>query len=40
MPESEREDWRARAQARVRERYSWDAVTTAYERLLTGLSDT
>lgn len=38
MPESEREEWRAKAMARVRERYSWDAVTTAYETLLTRLS--
>jgi glycosyltransferase involved in cell wall biosynthesis len=38
MAETEREDWRARAAARVRERYSWDAVTDAYEKLLEGLS--
>jgi len=37
MPESEREQWRVRAAARVRERYSWDAVTIAYENLLAGL---
>ena len=37
MPEAERESWRARAEARVRERYSWDAVTDAYEALLKGL---
>ncbi len=37
MPESEREIWRARATARVVERYSWEAVTNAYERLLTSL---
>lgn len=37
MPEAEREQWRARAMERVRERYSWDAVTDAYEKLLTGL---
>ena len=37
MPESEREQWRARAAARVRERYSWGAVTIAYENLLAGL---
>ena len=37
MPESERAGWRARAMERVRERYSWDAVTTAYEKLLLGL---
>jgi glycosyltransferase involved in cell wall biosynthesis len=38
MAESEREDWRRKASARVRERYSWDAVTDAYEKLLTGLA--
>jgi glycosyltransferase involved in cell wall biosynthesis len=37
MSEAEREQWRARAVARVRERYTWDAVTDAYERLLVGL---
>lgn len=38
MPEAEREAWRGRAMARVRERYSWDAVTDAYEKLLLKLS--
>lgn len=38
MPETERDRWRSLATERVRERYSWDAVTTAYEKLLTGLS--
>lgn len=38
MPESEREEWRARAMERVRSRYSWDAVTDAYEKLLMGLA--
>lgn len=38
MPEEEREMWRARAIERVKSRYSWDAVTDAYERLLTGLA--
>jgi glycosyltransferase involved in cell wall biosynthesis len=38
MPEIERESWRARAAERVRERYSWDAVTDAYEKLFTGLA--
>jgi glycosyltransferase involved in cell wall biosynthesis len=38
MTEQEREEWRRRAVERVRERYSWDAVTDAYERLLTGLA--
>ncbi|HEY1242117.1 MAG TPA: DUF1972 domain-containing protein [Bryobacteraceae bacterium] len=37
MPEPERDVLRQAAMARVRERYSWDAVTDAYERLLTGL---
>jgi glycosyltransferase involved in cell wall biosynthesis len=40
MPESERELWRSLATNRVRERYSWDAVTTAYENLLLGLIPT
>jgi len=34
MSESERESLRNRAMERVRQRYSWDAVTDAYERLL------
>lgn len=33
MSEAERAAWGAKAMERVRERYSWDAVTTAYERL-------
>ncbi len=33
MSESERAELRRRAVERVRERYSWDAVTDAYERL-------
>lgn len=37
MSEAEREDYRRRAMARVRERYSWDAVTTAYENLFNRL---
>jgi glycosyltransferase involved in cell wall biosynthesis len=37
MPEAEREDLRRRAAARVTERYSWDAVTEAYEKLLLAL---
>ena len=36
--EEERESWRARAVERVRSRYSWDAVTDAYEKLLKGLA--
>jgi glycosyltransferase involved in cell wall biosynthesis len=38
MSEEEREEWRVRAMERVRSRYSWDAVTDAYEKLLTGLA--
>jgi glycosyltransferase involved in cell wall biosynthesis len=38
MPDDQRESWRARAAERVRSRYSWDAVTTAYEKLLTRLA--
>jgi glycosyltransferase involved in cell wall biosynthesis len=38
MPEAEREALRRRAAERVRERYSWDAVTDAYERLLATLA--
>lgn len=34
MPEAERGAWRARAVERVKSRYSWDAVTDAYETLL------
>ncbi len=36
--EEECESWRARAIERVRSRYSWDAVTDAYEKLLKGLA--
>jgi glycosyltransferase involved in cell wall biosynthesis len=38
MPEAERETWRRRAIERVLSRYSWDAVTDAYENLLTRLA--
>jgi glycosyltransferase involved in cell wall biosynthesis len=38
MPEAERETYRMKAQERVRTRYSWDAVTDAYEKLLTRLA--
>jgi glycosyltransferase involved in cell wall biosynthesis len=38
MPESERDAWRARAMERIRSRYSWDAVTSSYEALLTRLA--
>jgi glycosyltransferase involved in cell wall biosynthesis len=37
MSEPERDALRAKALARIRECYSWDAVTDAYERLLKGL---
>jgi len=37
MPESEREHWRMLAMDRVRSRYSWDAVTAAYENLFKRL---
>jgi len=37
MPEEQRTRWRELAAARVRERYSWDAVTEAYEKLLLAL---
>ncbi len=35
MPESERDEYRIRAERRVRERYNWEAVTDQYERLFT-----
>jgi glycosyltransferase involved in cell wall biosynthesis len=38
MPEGEREEWREKATQRIRERYSWDAVTDAYEKLLKGMA--
>lgn len=38
MPESERQALRASAMQRVQQRYSWDAVTDAYETLLTKLA--
>lgn len=37
MPEEERQDYRRRAAARVRERYDWEAVTTQYEQLFSSL---
>ncbi len=37
MSDAEREMWRARAMERVSSRYSWEAVTDAYEKLLTRL---
>jgi len=38
MAEPEREDLRRRAMDRVRKRYSWDAVTDAYEELLKSMA--
>ncbi|MDP9115257.1 MAG: glycosyl transferase family 1, partial [Acidobacteriota bacterium] len=38
--EDELQAWRSRAIERVRSRYSWDAVTDAYEKLLKGLAET
>jgi glycosyltransferase involved in cell wall biosynthesis len=38
MGEDERAELREKAMARVRERYSWDAVTGEYERLLRGMA--
>lgn len=38
MSEEQRDSWRARAVDRVRSRYSWDAVTDAYENLLVRLA--
>jgi glycosyltransferase involved in cell wall biosynthesis len=34
MSRAEQDRWRMKAMERVRQRYSWDAVTDAYERLL------
>jgi glycosyltransferase involved in cell wall biosynthesis len=39
MPAAEREKWRMAAMERVRSRYSWEAVTDAYEILLTRLGN-
>jgi glycosyltransferase involved in cell wall biosynthesis len=39
MPEAERARLREAAMARVRERYSWEAVTDAYERLLKRIAE-
>jgi glycosyltransferase involved in cell wall biosynthesis len=38
MSEEERTDYRLKAMERVRERYSWDAVTSEYEKLLSRLA--
>jgi glycosyltransferase involved in cell wall biosynthesis len=39
MSEEQREVFRRSALERVRQRYSWDAVTDAYEALLGKLTD-
>jgi glycosyltransferase involved in cell wall biosynthesis len=39
MTEPERKAYRTKAMDRVRTRYSWDAVTDAYEKLLTRLAE-
>jgi len=38
MSEEQREELRRKAMERIRERYSWDSVTTAYEELLQGMA--
>jgi glycosyltransferase involved in cell wall biosynthesis len=38
MSEAERNEYRRKAEQRVRERYSWDVVTDSYERLLEKLA--
>src|SRR5438477_497996 len=37
MSAAEQDEWRAKAAQRVRERYSWEAVTSQYETMLAGL---
>jgi len=39
MSEPERNEYRARARQRVRDRYCWDAVTTQYENLLERIAE-
>ncbi|MGH9629607.1 MAG: glycosyltransferase [Bryobacteraceae bacterium] len=39
MPEEDRDLFRSKASERVRQRYSWDAVTDAYEKLLLSLME-
>jgi glycosyltransferase involved in cell wall biosynthesis len=39
MTPEQRDQYRSRARARVDERYGWDAVTTAYEKLLRSMAD-
>ena len=38
MSEQERNEYRRKAEQRVRERYSWEAVTDQYEKLLARLA--
>ncbi|HTD45250.1 MAG TPA: DUF1972 domain-containing protein [Bryobacteraceae bacterium] len=38
MSEEQRDSWRARGVERIRSRYSWDAVTDAYEKLLVRMA--
>jgi len=38
MSEAERNEYRSKAEQRVRKRYSWEAVTDEYERLLEKLA--
>jgi glycosyltransferase involved in cell wall biosynthesis len=38
MSDDERSAFGRKAMARVEQRYSWDAVTTAYERLFLEIS--
>jgi glycosyltransferase involved in cell wall biosynthesis len=38
MTESERAEWGRKAMERVAERYSWDSVTTSYEKLFLELT--
>jgi len=37
MPEHDRQLLQRRAEDRARERYSWETVTDAYEKLLSGM---
>jgi glycosyltransferase involved in cell wall biosynthesis len=38
MTAEQRAGFQRRAMDRIRERYSWDAVTGQYEKLLTGIA--
>jgi glycosyltransferase involved in cell wall biosynthesis len=39
MTDAERDAWRGRAMERIRSHYSWEHVTSEYEKLLTGLAN-